>query len=490
MRRVAIFILAIGLTIIWIGGPAVSRGVPGLTGARLAARVTHGSALVKTVHYGGYTVNVPVSWPVYYLGSGSTVCVRYDRNAVFLGQPGINQDCPTRIIGHVATISLQGSATASQPAASQPAADLPATDQPAADQPAASLPGGGNGPSADAGRGAAAFPAVANLPRVGGAVVADSQNHELYADVQGPGLSISATYGSDAGSVLTIIQSLRRSSSQPAATQLPAGTAGPAGTPLAGARGDGGIVSGLPASPLRANRAAGVTAAQRGFDACTAPSLAVMQAWRRTFSYAGIYIGGAEVGCAAGNLSAAWVSSVTALGWGLIPTYVGAQAPCNKQFTVRIHPAWAVAEGQAAAQWAVQDAAALGMGRGTPIYEDMESYNAGNAFCRNAVLSFLNGWTREIHALGYVSGVYSSVGTGIQAMGLANSVNGVPLAEPDSIWFAFWDGNANLDGTPYLPSSWWAGHHRIKQYLGAHNRRVNGFTVNIDSDIIGGRVYR
>ena len=128
------------------------------------------------------------------------------------------------------------------------------------------------------------------------------------------------------------------------------------------------------------------------------------------------------------------------------------------------------------------------MGRGTPIYDDMESFNSSNASCHGALLP------RRVDqgnpCVGYVSGVYSSVGTGIESMGLATSVYGVPLAEPDSIWFAFWDGNANLDGTPYLPSSWWAGHHRIKQYLGAHNRRVNGFTVNIDSDLIGGRVYR
>ena len=478
MRRVAIFIVAIGLTIIWIGGPAVSRAVPGV---RLAAQVTHVSAPVKTVHYGGYTVDVPASWPVYYLGSGSTVCVKYDRHAVYLGVPGINQDCPARVIGRVATISLQ---------------------VPAAGLPAASLPGGVNGPAAGTGHPASALPAVSDLPQVGGPVLADSQNHEFYAAIQRPGMSISATYASDAGSVLKIIQSIRRSSSQPAGVQpagarlpvaaaagRPAKTAAPAGTALTSADSASGIAAGLPASPARANRAAGSTAAARGFDACTAPSLAAMQAWRSTFSYAGIYIGGAEVGCAPGNLSASWVQSVTALGWGLIPTYVGAQAPCNKQFSVRIQPSWAHPEGQAAAQWAVQDAAALGMGRGTPIYDDMESYNAGNASCRNSVLSFLNGWTREIHALGYVSGVYSSAGTGIEALGLATSVYGVPLAEPDSIWFALWDGGANVIGTPYLAPSWWQG-RRIKQYLGAHNRKVNGFTVSIDSDIIGGPVYR
>ena len=35
-----------------------------------------------------------------------------------------------------------------------------------------------------------------------------------------------------------------------------------------------------------------------------------------------------------------------------------------------------------------------------------------------------------------------------------------------------------------------AGYHRIKQYLGPHDRRVNGFTLNIDSDLVRGPVYR
>src|ERR1039457_2024420 len=118
MRRVAIFIVAIGLTIIWIGGPAVNRAVPGVPGARLAAQVTHVSAPVKTVHYGGYIVHVPASWPVFSLGSGSTVCVKHDRHAVYLGVPGINQHCPARVIGRVATISLQ-----------VPAADLPRSEE-------------------------------------------------------------------------------------------------------------------------------------------------------------------------------------------------------------------------------------------------------------------------------------------------------------------------------------------------------------------------
>jgi hypothetical protein len=478
MRRIAIFIVALGLTISGIGGSTVSRPVPGVTMARLDARIITGGSPVKLVRYGGYTIGVPVSWAVYHLGLSSTTCVDYARNALYLGRPGLNQDCPARVVGRVATISLQ----------IPPAAGLSATG------PAAARLPGVNGPATGAGHSTSAWPTVSNLPEGGGSVRADTQDHELYAAAGRPGLSITATYGSDAASVLAIIQSLRRTTSQPAMASPPGtanqpATASPPGTANQPATASRPARASQPAVPVRAN-SVDARIVGKGFDTCATPSMAAMQAWVHSFSYVGIYIGGAEVGCPYGNLSPAWVRYVRGLGWGLIPTYVGAQAPCNKQFAVRIQPGWASAEGQAAAQWAVQDAAGLGMGRGTPIYYDMESFNSAKAFCTAQVLSFLDGWTREIHALGYVSGVYSSAATGAESLGLASSVNGHSMAEPDSIWFAFWDGWSNVIGTPYLSPSWWPGYHRIKQYLGGHNRSVNGFSLNIDADLIRGPAFR
>src|SRR5215471_12966187 len=65
------------------------------------------------------------------------------------------------------------------------------------------------------------------------------------------------------------------------------------------------------------------------FDTCEAPSLSDMSAWlNSSFVSINIYIGGANRACGNGNLSSSWVSSVEAVGWKLIPTYVGLQAPC------------------------------------------------------------------------------------------------------------------------------------------------------------------
>ena len=518
MRRVATFIVALGLTIIAIEGSTASRpgaGPHGVAVTRLTARVTLGGTPVKAVRFGGYTIDVPANWPVYRLDSNPTTCVRFDRNAVYLGRPGPDQVCPAHLVGRAATISLQV----------PPAAGVPALGEPVLGGPAVGRPAVGTGQSPSA------LPAVGDLPRVGGPVHSDPQGHQLYATVQHPGLSISATYSGDASPMLKIIQSVARASTRSPAAGQPAAhparqpaahparqpaahpAAHPAGQPaahparqtavaresavtaaisdvqLGDIRAGGTTRARLTAGAGRANSAA-ARVVGKGFDTCTAPSLAVMQAWRHAFSYAGIYIGGAEAGCGYGNLSADWIRSVTALGWGLIPTYVGPQAPCNTQFAVRIDRGRALAQGQAAAIDAVQHAAALGLGRGTPIYYDIESFDTGNTTCRFTVLSFLDGWTRRIHASGYVSGVYSSAATGAEALGLATTIYGRPLAKPDSLWFAFWDGQSNVIGTPYLDASWWPGYHRIKQYLGPHDRRVNGFTLNIDSDLVRGPVYR
>jgi hypothetical protein len=226
----------------------------------------------------------------------------------------------------------------------------------------------------------------------------------------------------------------------------------------------------------------------KGFDTCAAPSLRVMRKWQHAFSAAAIYLGGPEAACGWGNLSRHWVRAATRLGWALIPTYVGPQAPCTR-FSVRIHPGWAEPEGRAAARYAIQLAQALGLRRGAPIYDDMEAYH-GRGRCRRPVLAFLDGWTRQLHRSGYRAGVYSSAGAAAEDLGETSWVYGHRIAKPDAVWFGLWDGRANLNGTPYLRGSWWYGHHRIKQYLGGHRRRIHGIRLDIDSDWVYGAVYR
>ena len=210
-----------------------------------------------------------------------------------------------------------------------------------------------------------------------------------------------------------------------------------------------------------------------------------MRAWHRAYAAVGIYIGGANTACAAGNLSAGWVKTVTGMGWGLLPAYVGPQAPCWGSTGVLIKPGSAAAEGKAAAADAVSDAKAVGLAAGSPIYYDMEAYK-GAASCKSAVLNFLGAWDRQVAAAGYVTGVYSSQASGIVDM-QASAVRKTPgFTPPHAVWAALWDNVASLrDGNLIWPLT-----DRNKQYEGNVNQTIGGITLDIDKDLVGGPVAR
>ena len=69
---------------------------------------------MKTVEYGGYAISVPATWPVYLLSKDPEQCVRYDVNAVYLGTPGPNQNCPPHLVGRADTVSIGGPVTPRQ----------------------------------------------------------------------------------------------------------------------------------------------------------------------------------------------------------------------------------------------------------------------------------------------------------------------------------------------------------------------------------------
>jgi hypothetical protein len=275
--------------------------------------------------------------------------------------------------------------------------------------------------------------------------------------------------------------------SEPAKSAKPAVPASPSPSPSAAPAQSALATAGTGAQPSPALTAS--HGPQAGFDTCTAPSLQAMHAWRAKFSVIGIYIGGEEMACDYGNLSAAWVHAVRALGWSMLPTYVGPQAPCDS-FSGKVDPKHAAAQGRQNAQWAVQDAAMFGLGKGSPIYYDMEAYNDGRPRCVTAVLTFLDAWTRQLNAEGYVSGVYSSAGSAVIDLANTTKVAGHPLAEPQAIWFALWDNASDLNGTPYLPAGIWPSLHRSKQFVGSHWVKVRHIGLDIDSDLVNSAVAR
>lgn len=220
-----------------------------------------------------------------------------------------------------------------------------------------------------------------------------------------------------------------------------------------------------------------------GFDACSAPSEAAMQAWLESpYRAVGIYFGGVNRGCAQPNLTASWVANQRAAGWHLIPLYVGLQAPCTtstKEY--RIDPATAAAQGRAEAADAVAQARALGLPEDSVLIFDMEAYRTDDPACRTTVQTFLSAWSARLHDLSYVSGFYSSMASGV-ADQVAIYESGT-LVRPDFVDFARWDNVATVSD-PAIPAGYWSPYRRIKQYRGGHNETYGGVTINIDNDYL------
>jgi Domain of unknown function (DUF1906) len=468
MRRTAVAVMGFGSAI----GLFAAAGVSPASGQEPGARTQAGT--LKTVDYDGYSITVPSSWPVFHLDTNPSQCVRYDINAVYLGNPGANQNCPSNLIGRAQTITI---------------ADTGVPGTPRAEYQRAAVAHGGLGaapPPGSAGRRVASVPpTLSRLDQYG-------QQQEFQAAVSGSHLSVTGTYGASPGPVENIIQGVRKLDAQSSGSAKAAAELGLPTASGAQARETAATAGTLDRTrPSRAVRARKrgphiPSAPLNGFDTCTAPSVNAMKAWKAKYSAIGVYIGGQNMACDYGNLSASWVRSAHARGWSLLPLYVGRQAPCNK-FASHINRAHAASEGRSAANTAIADAANFGLGQGTPIYFDMESYNTSKRNCRAAVLTFLNTWTRELHDHGYASGVYTSASSGVTALMRKTVIDGHPLAEPDAVWFGLWDNHSNLTGTPYLPATRWAA-DRVKQYSGNTTQRVGGYTLHIDADRIGGAV--
>ncbi|HET6987824.1 MAG TPA: glycoside hydrolase domain-containing protein [Kribbella sp.] len=236
-----------------------------------------------------------------------------------------------------------------------------------------------------------------------------------------------------------------------------------------------------PTTPLTYN--AGTTATRftgLAFDTCTAPTLAQMTAWKASpYKAIGIYIGGVNRSCAQPQLTAAWVTAVTAMGWRLVPIYLGLQAPCSTR-KFKMSTTAPNREGVRDADDAVAKAKALGILPGSAIYNDMEHYDNTNTSCRTAVLHYLSAWTKELHLQRYLSGVYGHQNSGAPA--LAAAYNSTSYARPDALWIARWDLSSALTGWPTVPNTFWAVGQRGKQYRGDHTETYGGVTLNIDND--------
>jgi uncharacterized protein YraI len=112
----------------------------------------------------------------------------------------------------------------------------------------------------------------------------------------------------------------------------------------------------------------------------------------------------------------------------------------------------------------------------------MEHYARTDAACRTAVLRFLSAWTKELHHLGYLSGVYENLNLG--ARDLADVYGSSSYARPDALWIARYDQDPALTGWAGIPDSMWATHQRAKQYRADFGATYGGVTMTIDADAV------
>lgn len=376
---------------------------------------TAGATAAKVVHYGGFVLRVPSSWPVFDLAAQPNVCVRFDRHAVYLGHPGADEHCPAHLLGRTEALLVEPVSAASARA-------------------------GTAGGAALAGAGAWTRVLAAHA-RV--AVTATWHRHPATI---AHALSVVTLHPSRAAKATAAV------SAHAAASALAHGAS---------------FTTGL------------------GFDPCATPSTGAMSAWKASpYHTVGVYLGGTNMACSQPNLTSSWVRTETAAGWHFIPTYVGLQPPGSScGGCAAIIPSQAAPQGAAAAADAVSRAQAVGLGRGNPIYFDMEAYSTGGS-ATTAVRKFLSAWTNTLHADGYLSGVYSSA-----ASGIADLVAGQNTAfvEPDDIWIADWN-DTHSTSDPYVPNAFWAAHQRIHQFSGGQDVTYGGVTMNIDGDYVDGAV--
>jgi photosystem II stability/assembly factor-like uncharacterized protein len=237
------------------------------------------------------------------------------------------------------------------------------------------------------------------------------------------------------------------------------------------------------------------------FDRCHLPTISQMQTWWNSSPYriTNVYIGGDLLYHECTVPDADWIETVRDQGWGMIPTWVGPQAPCSDyRLRMSSDPAIAFQQGQAEADAASLAAWQIGLSgygmSGTIIYYDVEGYSIANQACRDAVKSFISGWTERMHYWGNRAGAYGG--------GCTSYVRDWAEATypPENLWVADWYSmvppdvppkdpmDVPLFGLTCLSDNLWPNHQRIRQYRAGHNETWGHVTFNIDSNLADAEV--
>lgn len=228
------------------------------------------------------------------------------------------------------------------------------------------------------------------------------------------------------------------------------------------------------------------------FDTCKTPPLTTMKSWRASpYRGVAVYFGGRGRHCKKQpNLSRAWLRMVDKMGWRVLPTYVGSQAPCvqaehKKDVTIGSDP---IGQGIAEGRDAVLAAQKYGIGPASPLYLDFEVYDRRQGNCGPTTLAFIRAWNSEVRRYGYLPGFYSSAEAGVRHMEEARRQGVTDL--PSVMWFARWGIKPHLYNEPALTKTAWHPRRRVHQYMGNVRERHGGRTLTIDRNLMHAPVAR
>ncbi|MFE2307669.1 glycoside hydrolase domain-containing protein [Streptomyces sp. NPDC059411] len=254
----------------------------------------------------------------------------------------------------------------------------------------------------------------------------------------------------------------------PGGSKAPGGNA-PAGAPAGSS--SGGVFTGL------------------AFDTCTAPPASTMNAAPPPppAAPAPDHAGANHRGRPPPQLTASWVSTVSASGWKLIPLYVGAQPPCQTGSSPeKITAATAQSLGAADGADAAAKAGALGMRAGSTLYLDMEAYNTADTACADAVLTYTKAFDRAVKAKTYRPGFYGFASS--SAAGIARAAERGEADLPEALWYAKYDGAADTTGSWPYSAGLFTGHRRGHQYQVNQRETYGGATLTVDRNAWDGPV--
>lgn len=385
-----------------------------------AARAGTGGS--RTVDYYGYRLQVPAGWQVVDLAQDPRACVRFDKNTVYLGTPGADEDCPAHLVGRTDAVLVQ---PVPHPNAFSPAAPVVA--------PGTAVPAG---------------------------IVAEGAHaHEIRVRLRGTGLQLTATYGKDPAQVNGILAG---------ATVVAGAAPAPAAAPSPTAK--SGTATVAPDTDITGS----------AFDTCSAPSVTQLNSWMsdpdNPYRGVGFYLGGSTA-CAGGNVSPSWVSALATSGWSFLPLYVAPSASALPG-----DPAAARSQGAADAADAIGKAQALGFGAGSVLYNDLEGYDS--SLYRTQVLNYLSGWSDEVRGQAFRAGAYVGGDSGVQD--LAANYDNTAYSKPDVLWSAAWSTQADTSDAGMMlsayGSNYWPAGRRVHQYSGNVTETYGGVSVQIDGD--------